>query len=54
MYMNVPLYIDWIKANIVSNGGMYTCNFIFSADPTIGNNSYHKILLPTFLIFLFS
>ena len=36
IFTNISTHMPWIESSIKDNGGMASCNFNFSAPPTLG------------------
>ena len=45
IFTSVQSLIPWIKSSIIANGGMVSCNFNFSAPPSLGPNDCNVVFI---------
>ena len=45
VFTNVHALMPWIKSSIIENGGMVSCDFNFSAPPSLGPNNCNVVFI---------
>ena len=44
IFTNMQPLMPWIESSIIENGGMASCNFNFSAPPSLGPNNRNSFV----------